>query len=463
MMKKTAFAGLLFVAAACLYLLVQVYTYFGMGLSLASAGAALLVLLLLFFCAKKKPSVSLLLEGILIAVLIAGIIGATQVNKLTEKISTTVEYETIQLVCLKDSDIKETDSFDDYDAGYLNKDTHSFEALINILETNNKTVVKSSPYESTKTLYSSLQQGDVDLMIITNDIKSDLMTIDEDYQDKIRVLFEMQYELEAIETKAVDISSEPFTIYLCGADLSSGEDINSTGRGDVNILLTVNPNTKKVNLQVIPRDTFVYIPCRGGSSKLSYSGWWGGVQSSIDSIENKFDIEINYFAKINFNGLTDLVDALGGVTVYSHYTYDSGKYNFVEGENFVDGDMALSFARARKMLPENERSRGYHQMELVKGIFRKFAENPTYENAMTIMEGLSNNFVTNLPKRDYQKAVSLVVELLPQLQTMENHTIQGEYQWHYDEVRAGYYQYYFYPYDGEIEAVKKRIDNVIKG
>lgn len=121
----------------------------------------------------------------------------------------------------------------------------------------------------------------------------------------------MKYELDAVEIKPVDINSEPFTVYLCGADLSSGQDITSTGRGDVNILLTVNPKTAKVNLQVIPRDTFVYIPCRGGSSKLSYSGWWGGVQSSIDSIEDKFGVEINYYAKINFNGLVVLVDALG--------------------------------------------------------------------------------------------------------------------------------------------------------
>jgi len=463
MMKKTAFAGLLLTAAACAYILLQIFTYFDLTVTLISAAAMILSLLVLRLCQKKKPLIALLLEIVLIVVLAAGSFGAREVNEVTDKISTTVEYETVQLVCLKDSGIRKTDSFADYDAGYLNKDTHSFESLIDILETNEKTVAKSRPYKSTKALYSSLQRGSTELMIITSDIKSDLMTIDEDYQDKVKVLFELQYELDAIEAKAVDISTEPFTIYLCGADLSSGENINSTGRGDVNILLTVNPNTKKVNLQVIPRDTFVYIPCRGGSSKLSYSGWWGGVQSSIDSIEDKFGIEINYFAKINFNGLTNLVDALGGVTVYSHYTYNTGLYDFVEGENFVDGDKALSFVRARKMLPENERSRGYHQMELIKGIFRKFAENPTYENAMKILDGLSNNFVTNLPKRDYQKAVSLVVELLPQLQTMENHTVQGEYVWHYDEVRTDYYQYYFYPYESEIKDVKKRIDNVIKG
>ncbi len=215
-------------------------------------------------------------------------------------------------------------------------------------------------------------------------------------------------------------------------------------------------------MQVIPRDLFVYIPCKDASSKLSYSGWWGGIQSSIASIEKALDVEINYYAKINFDGLTDLVDALGGVKVYSHYTYSAGGYNFVKGYNEVDGPKALMFARARKMLPLNERSRGYQQMELIKGIFTKFAQEPTYNHAMSVIDSLENNFTTNLPKEDFVKAYQLVVELLPKLQTMENHSIEGEYKWHHDEVNSNYL-YYFYPNKGELKAVKERIDSVLNG
>ena len=115
------------------------------------------------------------------------------------------------------------------------------------------------------------------------------------------------------------------------------------------------------------------------------------------------------------------------------------------------------------MLPLNERSRGYQQMELIKAIFTKFAQEPTYNHAMSIIDSLESNFTTNLPKEDFFKAFQLVVDLLPELQTMENHSIEGEYQWHYDEVRTNYYQYYFYPADGELQAVKERIDYVING
>ena len=102
-------------------------------------------------------------------------------------------------------------------------------------------------------------------------------------------------------------------------------------------------------------------------------------------------------------------------------------------------------------------------MELIKGIFRKFSENPTYENSMAVLDSLANNFVTNLPEEDYYDAFKLVVKLLPQLENMENHSIEGEYRWHYDEVRDGRYQYYYYPAEGEVERVRNDINQVLEG
>ncbi len=462
-LAKVTFALLTLEIILALYVTIQVSKYIGMIVLLCAIPVILLVGALLILCNIKKSKVALVLEVILMLILIVAMVIVGKINSVAGAIGQTKQYEVVQIVTLKDSTIQADDDFNSYVLGYTNSDDGAYEKSSEILVENDKKVKESKPYSDTEKLYNDLLSSKTQFMVLTSNTRSDLSVIDEEYEDKIKVIFEKKYELEDVKAKAVDISKEPFTVYLCGADLSSGQDITSTGRGDVNILLTVNPNTKEVNMQVIPRDTFVYIPCRGGSSKLSYSGWWGGVQSSIDSIEDKFDVEINYYAKINFNGLVKLVDALGGVTVNSHYTYTAGQYNFVKGENFVSGEKALMFARARKMLPENELSRGQHQMELIKGIFRKFAENPTYDNSMAVLDALSENFVTNLPEEDFYEAFELVVKLLPALQNMENHTISGTYKWHYDEVRDGYYQYYFYPNDGEIEKVRNRINAVLEG
>lgn len=462
-LAKVTFALLTLEIILALYVTIQVSKYIGMIVLLCAIPVILLVGALLILCNIKKTKVALVLEVILMLILIVAMVIVGKINSVAGAIGQAKQYEVVQIVTLKDSTIQADDDFNSYVLGYTNSDDGAYEKSSEILVENDKKVKESKPYSDTEKLYNDLLSSKTQFMVLTSNTRSDLSVIDEEYEGKIKVIFEKKYELEDVKAKAVDISKEPFTVYLCGADLSSGQDITSTGRGDVNILLTLNPNTKEVNMQVIPRDTFVYIPCRGGSSKLSYSGWWGGVQSSIDSIEDKFDVEINYYAKINFNGLVKLVDALGGVTVNSHYTYTAGQYNFVKGENFVSGEKALMFARARKMLPENELSRGQHQMELIKGIFRKFAENPTYDNSMAVLDALSENFVTNLPEEDFYEAFELVVKLLPALQNMENHTISGTYKWHYDEVRDGYYQYYFYPNDGEIEKVRNRINAVLEG
>ena len=454
---------LMALALGFVYIGVMVSKYIGGTLAFAAIAILAGMFLATVLLHRKKTKVALVIEVLLLIVCILASGVLMKVNSLAGGIHVSKEYEEVQIVALKDSGIEATDDFEQYVLGYSSSDNDTYEKFSGILEENSKAVSKSKPYDDTKKLYEALNNNDVQLMVLTNNEKSDLSVIDEEYEDKIVVLFTKKYELDMIAAKPVDVSKEPFTVYLQGADLSSGEEISSTGRGDVNILLTVNPNTEQVYMQVIPRDTFVYIPCRGGSSKLSYSGWWGGVQSSIDSIEDKFGIEINYYAKINFNGLIDLVDALGGVTVYSHYTYSYQGYHFTEGYNEVDGQKALRFARARKMLPQNELSRGQHQMELIKGIFKKFAENPSYENSMAVINSLSNNFITNIPEEDYYKVFTLVVKLLPELQEMENHSIEGEYQWHDDEVRDGYYQYYYYPKESEIERVRESIQLIKDG
>lgn len=425
----------------------------------------LIFLLLLLLAQFRIPKTTCVLQMLLCALLGAVTMFLHTADSAAGKLTDTVEYQTIQIVSLKGRKLKDADpsDFKKLTMVYDKNDVESYTAAKQLLAQHAVVLKNTAVLDSTKECFEQLEKKKADLMVLSSAGRSELDESEEALDDKIEVVFQKDIALKSVRPKEVDITKEPFTLYICGVDLSGIKNVNATGRGDVNILLSVNPQTKTVNMQVIPRDLFVYIPVKGASSKLSYSGWWGGIESSIASIEKALDIEINYYVKMNFTGLMELVDALGGVDVYSHYTYTKAGFDFKKGYNHVNGEQALMMARERKSLPLNERSRGYQQMEIIKAIFAKFAEEPTYEKGMAVLDSISNNFTTNLPKQDFYKAFQLVSELLPQLQAMEPHSLEGEYQWHYDEVRTNYYQYYFYPADGEIEAARERIQQVLAG
>lgn len=428
------------------------------------AFAAVLVIALFFFVLQRYiPKLTCVLQALLCVLLAVGSTFLHTTDTTVTKITETKEYQTIQIVTWKERNIQKDADFKKMTMVYDKNDTESYTVAKELLTAHEIVLKNTAVLDTTQACYTQLEKGNADLMVLSSLGRAELEETVENLDDTVTVLFEKKVELGSVHPKEIDISKEPFTLYICGVDLSGINNVNATGRGDVNILLTINPQTKNVNLQVVPRDLFVYIPVKDASSKLSYSGWWGGVESSIASIEKALDVEINYYVKINFTGLIDLVDAVDGIDVYSHYTYTAGGFYFTEGYNHVNGEQALAMARERKTLPLNERSRGYQQMEIIKGIFTRFAENPTYDNGMAVLDSIADNFMTNLPEKDFYKAFQLVIDLLPQLQAMETHSMEGEYLWHYDEVRPSYYQYYFYPADGEIEAAKARIQAVLKG
>ncbi len=462
-LKYMSYGILAIAALLAIYCTSIIYTYSGILMASPFILVVIVILSIALLLSKKKAGIALTIGIVLLIFLTVFSFAGHKVNHMLSKVEAKKEYEVVQIVTLKDSSLTPESDLSSCHISYDNSENGTYKKVGEILKEHKKTINLSIPYKTTEQVYSSLIRNESQMMLLTGMTKAKLETIDPEYKEKIKVLFEKKYEFNHVNLKPVDISKEPFTLYLQGADLSSGDNINSVGRGDANILLTVNPKTKKVNMQIIPRDTFVNIPSMGGRSKLSYSGVWGGVQSSIESIEEEFGIEINYYAKINFQGVVDLVDALGGVDVYSNYNFSSGGYYFTEGYNPVSGKQALAFVRERKSLPKNELSRGKNQMEMVKAIFTKFGENPSYDSGMIVLDTLSNNFVTNVPQKDYMKVFNLVVELLPSLRQMEPHSIEGEYRWHDDEIRSEQYKYYYYPEEGEIERVRQDINDILQG
>ncbi|MEG1066428.1 MAG: LCP family protein, partial [Erysipelotrichaceae bacterium] len=367
----------------------------------------------------------------------------------------------VYIVAKADSKLTKDDAFIGLNLGMVKSDVLGNNFGIEILKNNNKTGYKAIEYKNYDESYKDLMSGKTDIMIVSTYGLSDLFDkYGDKYNSSIKIILQDSKKMSLIENKPVDINSNGFTILVSGVDLTS-KNINEKGSSDVNILVSINPNTKRVVMQVVPRDMWTKLACASGHSKLTYAGAWGGVDCSIKSLEDYFDIDINYYAKINFKGVTDLVDALGGIDVISDYEYCESGYCFKLGENHLDGDYALMFARIRHVLPGGDLARGKHQMEIINAVIKKFGANPSYDNLTSLLSTVENNFTTNFKKEDILKMYNLYTELAPTLK-IESYSIAGHTENAIDECTTEQL-YYFYPDAGEKERVNKLIHDVVEG
>ena len=199
---------------------------------------------------------------------------------------------------------------------------------------------------------------------------------------------------------AIKITKEPFVVYLSGVD-TRGE-LTEKARSDVNILAVVNPQTKQVVLINTPRDYYVDLAGTNSKDKLTHAGLYG-VETSMATLGNLYGINVDYYVRINFAGFMNIVDALGGVDVYSDYAFTSvgspGYYDpttFVEGWNHLDGKAALAFARERHAFASGDIQRGIDQMKVINAMLDKIKSPALLMRFSKLMDAAADCFVTNL-------------------------------------------------------------------
>ena len=197
--------------------------------------------------------------------------------------------------------------------------------------------------------------------------------------------------------------TKPFTFYISGLD--SGGSINSSGRSDVNIVGAINPRTKKVTLVHIPRDAYVVLGGTGGyRDKLTHAGVLG-INSSLGSVENLFGRDISTYAKVNFRSLINIVDTLGGITVYNPVAFSAGGYNFPVGNVRMNGNMALTYVRERKAFGGGDLARGQNQMRVIEAMIREALQPAILTNYNSLLNSVSNSVRTNLSSSAIAKIV----------------------------------------------------------
>jgi len=202
---------------------------------------------------------------------------------------------------------------------------------------------------------------------------------------------------------------QPFSILLMGVDHRKGDK----GRSDSMILLTVNPEKKTTKMVSIPRDTRTEIVGKGKQDKLNHAYAFGGVQMTVDSVENFLNVPIDYYLEVNMEGFRDIVDAVDGVDVVNDLDFTYENTHFKKGAIHLNGKEALSFARMRKMDPRGDFGRQLRQRLVIEAVIKKGASVSSLGNYQDILKAIEENVVTNLTfnemvsiQQDYREAAS---------------------------------------------------------
>lgn len=234
-----------------------------------------------------------------------------------------------------------------------------------------------------------------------------------DFSDRTRILYEYTttktVEPTPADTNApVDVTKDPFVVYCSGIDARSS-NINITSRSDVNILAVVNPTTRQILLVNTPRDYYLPLAHNGQLDKLTHAGIYG-TGESMQTLDNLYGTHTSFYMRVNFAGLTKIVDALGGVDVYSTKTFSMGGYNFTEGVNHLNGEAALCFSRERYAFADGDNQRGKNQMAVIQAIISKASSPAVLKNYQTLLSSLSDAFITSLSYDDIASLVQMQLQ-----------------------------------------------------
>lgn len=310
-------------------------------------------------------------------------------------------------------------------------------------------------YNNVLDMFEDLEEEKISAVIINNSIKNLLETELKDMNFEIKELYTFTITIKKVETvKVVDVINTPFNIYIAGGDAYG--DIGNVTNTDVNMVVTVDPVNKKILLTSIPRDYYVNLPSFGENAydKLTHAGYYG-IEESIAAVEKLLDIEINYYVKVNFSTIEGVIDAIGGVDVYSDYAFQADihpyYYKFKKGNNHLNGSQALSFARERKSFADGDIQRVKNQQKVLEAIINKVTKSTAIiTNYSDILDSVSTSFSTNLDS----KSISRLVKM--QLNDMKMWNIESQ-----NLTGTDYYTKETYTFPGTELYVMKRNEDIV--
>lgn len=356
-----------------------------------------LVCLLLTLFKKGKHLVTILLVLFSIVVGVS-LFAFKSLVDVADNINKTASYSEIEMkvVVPANSSISDVSELTNVQAP-TSADESNINALIANIKSEKGVELTVDPVDSYQSAYENLINGSSQAMVLNSSYSSLLELSYNDYESNLKTIYTYKIK-KAIEDTAKTTDKNVFNIYISGIDTSGA--VPTVSRSDVNLILTVNMNTHKILMTTTPRDSYVRIPDGGADQydKLTHAGIYG-IETSVKTLENIYDIPINYYARLNFTSFVKLINALGGVTVYNDQAFTSlhGNYNFGVGNiNLTSGEEALGFVRERYSLEHGDYDRGNNQLKVIQAIVEKLTSFQSVSNYSDVISTLQDSIQTNM-------------------------------------------------------------------
>lgn len=367
-----------------------------------------IVWLLLFFKRdkkkKKRDIIAYIISAFLLLIMSLIFIYLNNTLNFFEGLnSNKYKEENYLVVALSDSEYESLSDLDNI--GYVSSELNKISEALD--KVNEETDIDNVKYEKYDDMFTALFDKEIDSLLIEESYLT-MIKENHDYENLIKTIYKVTISVEIeTESKSVDVTENPFTVYISGIDTYG--TISSVSRSDVNMVVTVNPKTKQILMISIPRDYYVQLHgTTGYKDKLTHAGLYG-IDTSVETIEDLLDTDINYYYRVNFSTLEKIVNAIGGIDVYSEYTFTSyiGNYRFYKGYNHMNGNQALGFARERKALPGGDRSRGENQQAVIDGVVRKVTSSAIITKYTSLINSLNGTFQSNMDDTDILKLIKM--------------------------------------------------------
>ncbi len=424
---------------------------------------------------SKKNKTVVFLSFIAMIIASASICASLAINRIYDLLANMSKDKilyTTNLIMMNNTEFINNETFK---VGILNNETDiEGNVLPKEYIKKNKLKVDVSEYESNFELLEKLYNGELNGIFITSNYIINYENYDayKNIQEETKVQYTYSKEMknqDYIENPTT--VDKPFTVLIMGVDSTSDVlNANQAFNGDTLMLISFNPNTLNATVFSIPRDTYVPIAClKGESSKINSSAAYGST-CVINTIENLVDIKIDYYVKINFKGVVDLVNSLGGIDITV-----PDKINFCEqnskrskkpedlqciksGYQHMNGEQALAFARHRHTLPAGDFQRVQHQQLVVEGIANSAKNLKNVDAFFKVLDSISANIDTNMSTNQMMNLYNVGKNMIFSGNAGSMINIQKTYLTGYDltmyvnNLRASVYTFQYY--EQSLEEIK---------